>query len=161
MITRATARDGDVFKIVRENGEFSYQVPFNGRIFNLKQHGDLLQIGIHNMEVLRCFLECVETAIFEKLLTDMPLRLKHAKRSLENSRDRVRRWRQKQFWADEMPANARERREMLQEEEANIASGPTWIAALEAFAEWLNTIDRSNPTLASIPVPPRFKSSRT
>jgi hypothetical protein len=152
---RDVAKNGEVFKIVRENGEFSYQVPFNGRIFNLKQHSDLCKIGLSALEGLRHFLECVETEVFEKLIAYAPSRLKHARRDLEDSRDRVRRWRQKQFWATEVAANARERREMLQEEEANVKSGPNQIAELEAFIEWLNTIDRSNPTLASIPVPLR------
>jgi hypothetical protein len=149
MIARQAARNGEVFKIVRENGEFSYQVPFNGKIFNLKQYGNLSRIAAADIEVLRHFLECVESEVFAKITTDSNLRLEHAKRDLEESRDRVRRWRQKQFWANEIPANTRERREMLKEEETNVERGPTQIVELEAFIEWLNTIDRSNPTLAS------------
>ena len=43
---RYPAKNGEVFKVVRENGEFSYQVPFNGKLYNLKQYGDLSDIGI-------------------------------------------------------------------------------------------------------------------
>lgn len=153
-IARASARNGEVFKIVRENGEFSYQVPFSGKLYNLKQHGDLSRIGMPDIEVLRRFLECVEPEMFDKIVADTAARLKGTRRQLEDSRDRVRRWRQKQFWPDEMPANARERKEMLTEEEENVNRGPGEIAELEAFAEWLRGEDRSSPMLAFTP-PPR------
>jgi hypothetical protein len=161
VIAQHTAKNGEVFKIVRENGEFSYQIPFNGKIFNLKQYGDLSRIGMAEIEALRRFLECVEGEVFDKIVTDSTLRLKHARRDLEDSRDRVQRWRKKQYWATEATANARERREMLKEEEDNVECGPTQIVELEVYVGWLGTIDRSNPKLASIPVPPRTRLKRS
>jgi hypothetical protein len=154
VIARCSAKNGEVFKIVRENGEFSYLVPLNGKIYNLKQYGDLSRIGLPDIEVVRLFLECVESEVFDKIVGDTASRLERARRDLQEGRDRVRRWRQKQFWPDETPGNERERREMLKEEEANVTRGPTQIVELEAFTEWLNNVDRSNPRLAAIPAPP-------
>ena len=153
VISRQPARNGEVFKIVRENGEFSYQVPFNGEIFNLRQYANLSRIGVGGIESLRRFLERVECEVFEKIVTDSRRWLTGVKREPENSRDRVQRWRQKQFRPDETPANTRERREMLKEEVAYVESAPNQIIEVEAFLEWLDTVDRSKPTLASIPVP--------
>jgi DNA-directed RNA polymerase subunit H (RpoH/RPB5) len=157
VIARQTAKNGEVFKIVRENGEFSYQVPFDGQVYNLKQYGDLSNIGFPGLEVLRPFLERVESEAFEKILHDAGARLEHSKRRLEESRDRVNRWRRKQFWVNETPANNRELKEMLRWEEENMEQGPTVIAKEEAFVEWLRGIDRSNPTLALRPAPPPRK----
>ena len=152
-IAQASAKNGEVFKIVRENGEFSYQVPFSGKLYNLKQYGDLSRIGMPDIEVLRSFLECVEPEVFDKIVTHTAARLKSTRKHLEESRDRVRRWRQKQFWPDEIPANTRERKEMLMEEEENVERGPGEIAELESFAEWLKGIDRSFSKLVSTPSP--------
>ena len=160
VIARESATNGEVFKIVRENGEFSYQVPFDGKIYNLKQYGDLSNIGLSVIEPLRHFLESVETEVFEKVVADAGSRLEYAKRHLDESRDRLRRWRQKQFWANEAPANKRELREMLKDEEENVEQGPTRIVELEAFVEWLNGIDRSNPRLALTPAPPPQRSGK-
>lgn len=151
-IARCSARNGEVFKIVRENGDFSYQVPFNGKIYNLKQYGDLSRIG-PNIEALRPFLECVEPEMFDKIVTDAIARLKAYRKHLEDSHDRIRRWRLKQFRPNEMPANARERKEMLMEEEENVNWAPGEIAELEAFTEWLKDVDRSAPTLVATPAP--------
>jgi hypothetical protein len=156
-IARCSAKNGEVFKIVRENGEFSYQVPFSGKIYNLKQYGDLSRIGMPNVEALRPFLECVEPEIFDKIATDTAARLKSTRKHLEESRDRVLRWRQKQFWPNEMPRNARERREMLKEEEENVDRGTNEIAELEVFVEWLKGVDRSFPRLLSTPPPRRSR----
>jgi DNA-directed RNA polymerase subunit H (RpoH/RPB5) len=154
---RYPAKNGEVFKIVRANGEYSYQVPFNGKIYNLKQFGDLSDIGICGLETLRPFLECVEPETFEKITSDAHARLKHAKRWLEENQDRVRRWRKREFWADETPANKREYREMLKEAGAEAERLPTMITEKEAFTEWLKGIDRSAPTLRFVPPPPAPK----
>lgn len=154
VIARQTATNGEAFKVVRENGDFSYQIPFNGKLYNLKQYGDLSNIGISEIEGLRPFFERVESEVLDKAVADAKSRLESTKRHLEEGRDRVRRWRQKQFWANETPSNKRELKEMLNEEQENVERCPTWIAELEAFIEWLNSIDRSRSTLASVPAPP-------
>jgi hypothetical protein len=159
VIARATAKNGEVFKIVRESGDFSYQVPFDGTIYNLKE-GDLCRIGLPDIEALRHFLECVEREIFEKITARAASHIGYANRNLEESRDRVRRWRQKEFRSNEIPANARERRERLKEEEDEVEQGPTRIVEAEALVEWLGSIDRSNPRLASIPPPQPPRAGR-
>ncbi|MGB6743931.1 MAG: hypothetical protein WBE38_09740 [Terracidiphilus sp.] len=151
---RHPAKNGEVFKIVRANGEYSYQVPFNGKIYNLKQFGNLSDIGILGLENLRRFLECVELEVFEKITSHARARLKHAKRSLDENLDRVERWRKREFWGDETPASKREYREMLKEAEEEVEQLPTQITEDEAFIEWLNGIDRSTPTLRIVPPPP-------
>jgi hypothetical protein len=75
VLGRHLAKNGEVFKIVRENGEYSYQVPFNGKIYNLKQFGDLSDIGLLGMETLRRFLESVEPETFEKVINNAQARL--------------------------------------------------------------------------------------
>jgi hypothetical protein len=50
LMGRHPAKNGEVFKIVRANGEYSYQVPYNGKIYNLKQFGNLSDIGIFGLE---------------------------------------------------------------------------------------------------------------
>lgn len=151
---RHPAKNGEVFKIVRANGEYSYQVPFNGNIFNLKQFGDLSDIGILGLETLRRFLECVEPETFEKITGDARLRLKGARRWLRENDDRLRRWKKREFWVDETPANKREYREMLKEAEEEAERFPTRITEMEAYIEWLKGIDRSAPTLRHVPPPP-------
>jgi len=151
---RCPAKNGEVFKIVRENGGYSYQVPFNGKIYNLKQFGDLSDIGIVGLETLRRFLECIEPETFEKITTDACARLKHAKRSLDESLDHIRRWKKREFWGDEIPASKRESGEMLKETEEEVEQLPTQITEDEAFIEWLKGIDRSVPTLRFVPPPP-------
>jgi len=150
---RYPARNGEIFKIVRENGEYSYQVPFNGKLYNLKQYADLSEISIPELEVLRRFLECVEGDVFEKIVGGAHRHLLHAKRSLDENRDRVERWRNREFWADETPRNKRELREMLKEAEEETARLPNCITLAEAFIEWLNGIDRTSPNLGSVPPP--------
>jgi hypothetical protein len=49
---------------------------------------------------------------------------------------------------------------MLKEEEEEVELGPTRIVEAEALVEWLNSIDRSNPRLASIPAPPQQLGKR-
>lgn len=151
---RYPAKNGEVFKIVRENGESSYQVPFNGKIHNLKQFGNLSDIGILGLETLRRFLECVESETFEKITSDARARLEHTKRSLDESLDHIQRWKRREFWVDETPANKREYREMLEEAEEQSEQLPTQITESEAFIEWLIGIDRSGPTLRFVPAPP-------
>ena len=151
------AKNGEVFKIVRANGDYSYQVPFNGKIYNLKQFGNLSDIGILCLETLRRFLECVELEIFKKFTSDAHARLKHAKRSLDDNRDRIRRWKKREFWGDETPANKREYLEMLKEAEEEAEQLPTRITEDEALIEWLRGIDRSAPTLRFVPPPPAPK----
>jgi DNA-directed RNA polymerase subunit H (RpoH/RPB5) len=151
---RYPAKNGEVFKIVRENGEYSYQVPFNGTIHNLKQFADLSDIGIFGLEALRPFLECVEPETFERINSDSDARLKHTRRWLDEYRDQIRRWRNREFWANETPANKREYREMLKEAEEEAERLPNRITEKEAFVEWLKGIDRSAPTLRSVPPPP-------
>jgi DNA-directed RNA polymerase subunit H (RpoH/RPB5) len=153
LMGRHPAKNGEVFKIVRGNGEYSYQVPFNGKIYNLKQFGNLSDIGILGLETLRRFLECVEPETFEKITSDARKRLKHAKRSLDDNRDRIRRWKMREFWGDETPANKREYQEMLKEAEEEAEQLPTRITEGEAFIEWLRGIDRSAPTLRFVPPP--------
>jgi hypothetical protein len=154
VLGRHPAKNGEVFKIVRENGEYSYQVPFNGKIYNLKQFGNLSDIGVLGLETLRRFLERVEPETFEKITNDLLARLKHAKRTLDENLDRVRRWRKREFWGDETPATKREYREMLKEAEEEAELLPTQITENEAFIEWLKGIDRSAPTLSFVPPPP-------
>jgi hypothetical protein len=158
---RYPAKNGEVFKVVRENGEYSYQVPFNGKLHNLKPYANLSDIGISGLEVLRRFLEHVETDVFEKIVGDAHLRLAHARRSLEENQDRVRRWRNREFRADEAPANKRELREMLKEAEEETEYLPSRITETEAYLEWLKGIDRSAPNLQSVPPPsPRRRSGK-
>jgi hypothetical protein len=154
---RYPAKNGEVFKIVRANGEYSYQVPFNGKIYNLKQFGDLSDIGIFRLEALRLFLECVEPETFEKITSHAHARLKHAKRWLEENQDRIQRWRKREFWADETPVNKRKYREMMKDAEEEAERLPTMITEKTAFIEWLKEIDRSAPTLRLVPPPPAPK----
>lgn len=151
---RYPAKNGEVFKIVRANGDYSYQVPFNGKIHNLKQFGDLSSIGISGLEALRPFFECVEVEIFEKITNDAHARLKRAKRWQNENEDRMRRWKRREFWTDETPVSKREYREMLKEAEDEAEQLPTRITEEEAFIEWLKRIDRSAPTLRLVPPPP-------
>jgi hypothetical protein len=154
---RHPAWNGEVFKIVRANGEYSYQVPFNGKIYNLKQFGNLSDIGILGLENLRRFLECVEPEIFEKITSDALKRLKHAKRSLDENLDRIEHWRRREFWGDETPASKREYREMLSDAKEEVEQLPTRVTEGESFIEWLKGIGRSAPTLRHVPPPPAHK----
>jgi hypothetical protein len=160
VIAREIAKNGEVFKIVRENGKFSYQVPFGGRVYNLKQFGNLSEIGLPEVEALHHFLEAVEPEVFEKVTEDAGSRLEWAKRNLEETRDRLERWKLKQFWAGEAPTNKREYREMLKSDQEDVGLGLTRIVQLAAFVEWLKSVDRTNPTLTSIPPPPKRSSKR-
>ncbi len=85
LMSKHPAKNGEVFKIVRANGDYSYQVPYNGKIYNLKQFGNLSHIGLLGLETLRRFLECVEPEIFEKITNDARRWLKHSKRSLDDN----------------------------------------------------------------------------
>jgi hypothetical protein len=147
VIARCDAKNGDIFKVVRRNGEFSYQVPCSGKLYNLKQYGDLSDIGITQAEPLRRLLEHVEPEVFDKIVNDTDKRLKWTKRSLDESRNRLERWRRKEFWANEAPKNKREYREVVAEEAEIVRETPTRITEYEAFLEWLKGIDRSNPRL--------------
>ncbi len=160
VIGRHPAKNGEVFKIVRENGEYSYQVPFDGRLYNLKQYAHLSDIGISRLEVLRRFFECVETDVFEKIVGDARLHLSHAKSNLDLNRDRVQRWRNGEFWADESPRNKRELREMLKEAGDEVERLPNRITETEAFIEWLKVVDRAAPKLQSVPPPMPQRESR-
>jgi hypothetical protein len=153
---RFPAKNGEVFKIVRENGEYSYQIPFNGTIYNLKQHGtyDLLQIGLAEIESLRPFFEIVEPEMFETIITEAKERVGHVKGWLENSQDRLDRWRRNEFWGDEKLRSKRELREMVADEERSVREAPSSITQCEAFSEWLKGIDRSNPRLKTVACPP-------
>jgi DNA-directed RNA polymerase subunit H (RpoH/RPB5) len=155
LMCRHPAKNGEVFKIVRANGDYSYQVPFNGKIYNLKQYGNLSDIGLAGLETLRSFLERVESETFEQMTREAQRRLKSAKRSLEETRDRLKRWKNREFWRGETPTNKREYQEMLKELEDDVEQLPTQITANEAYIEWLRSIDRSSPTLRSVP-PPSF-----
>lgn len=151
---RFPARNGDIFKIVRENGDYSYQVPLNGTLYNLKQNADLSEIGAGQIEPLRPFLENVESEMFEAMLDNSTERLGHARRCLDESRDRLERWRRKEFWAGEAPKNKREYREVVAEEAEIVRETPTQITQYEAFLEWLEGVDRSNPRLKTVACPP-------
>jgi hypothetical protein len=148
------ARNGDVFKIVRENGDYSYQVPFNGKLHNLKQFGDLSKIGVAGLETLRRFLECAEPEAFEKITQTADARLKSAKRRQHECLDQVNRWHKQEFFRDETPTSERQYRRMLKEAEAEAEWLRARITEEEAFLEWLKGIDRSGPTLRSVPPPP-------
>src|SRR5579883_1729609 len=115
VIARCNAKNGDIFRVVRKNAEFSYKVPFNGKLYNLKQYGNLSDIGTDQIGSLRPFLTDVEPEVFDKLVSDTEKRRKSAKRWLEESLDRIDRWRRKEFWADEKPNSKRQLREMLAE----------------------------------------------
>jgi hypothetical protein len=52
---------------------------------------------------LRRFLEDVEPEVFDRIVNDTNGNLKWAKRSLDESRDRLERWRRKQFGATRLP----------------------------------------------------------
>ena len=137
---RYPARNGEVFKIVRENGEYSYQVPLDGKLYNLKQHGHLSDVGIQSLEVLRRFLESVEPDIFDSITGDAKATLSNDKESLDKTQDQLRRWHKREFWATETPANKREAREMLREAEDLAERIPISITEEEAFIEWLKGI---------------------
>lgn len=139
---RYAAKNGEVFKIVRANGDYSYQVPFNGKIYNLKQYGNLSNISILGLEALRPFLELVEPEIFEKINRNAGAGLKYAKRSLDENLEHIRRWRKREFWVDETPVNKREYQEMLKEAEEEEERLPVRIAEIEVYIEWLKGIDR-------------------
>ena len=155
VIGRYPAKNGEVFKIVRENGEHSYQLPFNGTIHNLKQFGNLSDVGISGLETLRRFLECVEPETFEKITADAHLRLKHLKRFLTEAQDQLRRWRKREFSVDETPANKKEYREMLKDAEEEAERLPNRITDQEGYIEWLKGVDRTAPNLRHVPPPPR------
>jgi hypothetical protein len=106
------------------------------------------------MEPLRRFLEDVEPEVFDRIVNDTNGNLKWAKRSLDESRDRLERWRRKQFWGNETPKSKRELREMLVEEEQTFRESPTRITECEVFLEWLKGVDRSNPRLKAVACPP-------
>lgn len=162
---RFPAKNGEVFKIVRENGEYSYQIPLSGTIYNLKQHGGyhLFRVGLSEIEALRPFLENVESEMYTTIMTEAEERVDRVKRWLNDSRERLERWERGEFWGDEKPKNRRELREMLVEERQNVSEGPNNIAACEALLEWLRGIDRSNPRLNSVacsPVPQKRSRQR-
>ena len=120
----------------------------------LKQYGDISDVGVAHMESLRRFLEHVEPDVFDKIVSDTHKRLKWAKRWLEESLDRIDRWRRKEFWALETPKSKRELREMLAEEDQIVRETPTQITQYEAFLEWLKGVDRSNLRLKAVACPP-------
>jgi hypothetical protein len=95
----------------------------------------------------------MEHELFEKTMADAKDGVHHAKRWLEDSRDRLTRWRNRDFGGDRPPANKTEYREMLKDEEQSVADGPNRIIEAEAFVEWLRDVNRSKPTLASVPCP--------
>jgi hypothetical protein len=84
----STARNGDVFKIVRANGDFSYQVPFDGELQNLKQGGRLSSIGLPKLGALRPFLENVEPEVFERIVEEVECRSGLIRRWQDASRDK-------------------------------------------------------------------------
>ena len=88
--------NGDIFKVVRRTGEFSHQVPCNGKLYNLKQFGDLSDIGIAQAEPLRRLLEHLEPEVFDKIVKDTDNRVKWAIRALDESWNRLERWRRKE-----------------------------------------------------------------
>jgi hypothetical protein len=96
----------------------------------------------------------MEAEIFGRIIADSEERLGHAKRWLDECRDRLDRWRRKEFWADETPKNKRELREMVADEEQTFRESPTRITECEAFLEWLKGIDSSNPRLKTVACPP-------
>ncbi len=151
---RYPAKNGEAFKIVRENGEHSYQIPFNGTIYNLKQFANLWDVGISGLETLRRLLECVEPETFEKITTDARLRLKHLKRFLTEAQDQLQRWRKREFSVHEKPANRKEYREMLKDAEEETERLPNRITDQEAYIEWLKGVDRTAPNLRYVPPPP-------
>jgi hypothetical protein len=151
---RFPAKNGDVFKIVRENGEYSYQVPFSGALYNLKQYGDLSRIGVGQIEPLRPFFEAMEPDVFDMIVTYAKERLEIAKHWLEEAQDRLERWQRREFRGDEIPKSKREYREMMEQAKESVEEGPTGVVEDETFLDWLNWIDRSNPTLNSIACPP-------
>lgn len=150
---RSTARNGDAFKIVRGNGDYSYQIPFDGKLHNLKQGGRISTIGLPKLEVLRPFLEDVESELFDKILEEAFSWPGLQRRWQDESRDRLRRWKEREFLPDEKPVNQAEYRQMLRDEEAELADYPNHIAESEALVEWLKGIDRSNPRLKFVACP--------
>src|ERR1035441_8700942 len=151
---RFPARNGDIFKIVRENGDYSYQVPLDGTLYNLKQNADLSEIGVGQIEPLRPFLENVEPEMFEAMIDNSKERLGDAKRWLDESRDRLERWSRNEFWGDKKQKSNGELREMVADEKQSVHESPTRITECEAFLEWLKGIDRSNPRLKAVACPP-------
>jgi hypothetical protein len=154
VIVRCNAKNGDVFRVVRMNGEFSYQVPLNGRLYNLKQRCDLSAIGIAQMESLRRFLEHVEPETFDKIVNGTHSGLKWATRWLEESLARLERWRRKEFWGNESAWTNQDLREMQAQEERTVRETPTHITQCEVLLEWLKGVDRSNPRLKAVACPP-------
>jgi hypothetical protein len=150
---RFPARNGEVFKIVRENGEYSYQIPFDGELHNLKQHGHLASISIQSLELLRRFMEMVEADAFDAIIAKAQLRLSSWKKYLSETEDQLDRWKRHEFRADEAPKSKRELREMLRAAEDSVKSLPTSIVEEQAFIEWMKSIDRSGRTLDSVPPP--------
>lgn len=154
IVAVSAARNGDVFKIVRQNGDFSYQVPFDGKIFNLKQFGDLSEIGVDRIEPLRTFLEHVEAEVFEKIVNDTTSRLGQKKRHWEQSSDRLARWSNNEFWVNEEPEDTLELHEMVAAEEQSIRESPARIRQYELLLEWLEKIDSSQQSLRLLVVKP-------
>lgn len=150
---RFPAKNGEVFKIVRENGDFSYQLPFDGKIYNLKQYVRLSDVGVANLELLRPFFECVEIEVFEKIKMYAEQTISHAQRSLWSSTDCLSRWRNRDFQPDEIPVSHAEYRQMLRSVEEDIKRFQNIITHAIAHVEWLMGIDRSRPTLQNIPCP--------
>jgi hypothetical protein len=149
-----TARNGDVFKIVRENGDYSYQVPLGGELHNLKQGGRISKIGLPGLETLRPFLESVESEVFEKIVEEVESWPVFIRRWQDDSRDRLRRYRSREYLSDEKPVNKAERREVIREEEGSLDQYPNQLAESAALIEWFKAIDRSNPRLRSVACPP-------
>ena len=96
--------------------------------------------------------------MFEKIIYDTNARLEHAKRWVEEAKDRLEHLERRQFGSDNAPKSKREYREMLEEAKQAVAEDPTRDVECQAFLEWLKTVDRSNPRLKSVaclPAPQR------
>jgi hypothetical protein len=79
----------------------------------------------------------VETEVFEIIVGEAESSPGFLRRWQEESRDRLRRWKGREFLPDEKPVNKAEYREMLRTEEAELADYPNRIAESEALIEWL------------------------
>lgn len=136
------------------NGDYSYQVPFDGEVQNLKQGGRLSRISLPKLEKLRSFLENVESDVFEKVVKEAESWAGMIRRWQDDSRDRLTRWRKREYLSFEKPVSESERREGIQEDKESLARYPNQLAENAAVIEWLKGIDRSNPRLEAVACPP-------
>jgi len=100
-------------------------------------------------------LENVEAEAFEKIVEDVESWPGLVKRWQEDTRGRLRRWRNRDFSTGKKPVNEAEYRG-----EEDFARYPNLTTEGEALIGWMKWIDRSNPRLKMLACPPVHHDQR-